>query len=198
MRILFASSNEHKKKEIQQLFKDHEIVLPKELGIDFDCEETGETFMDNAILKARTLLGLSKGMGLPVLADDSGLLVDALPGELGVRTARFGSPDGGVTILGAHEKNQLLLSRMKGLPQEKRTARFMCAMVLMKDEWTIYCVQESATGRILTEEIGVNGFGFDPVFYNDDAQSPMGLVPEGHKNDYSHRGKAARKLLTLI
>ncbi len=200
MKIILASSNEHKKKEIEQLFIGHEILLPKDFGISFDCEEDGITFIENAMIKAKALLDAAKGtkaLGIPVMADDSGLIVDALPGQLGVKTARFGSPDG-KTILGAKEKYTLLLSRMEGLPQEKRSARFVCAMVLLKDEWTTYCVQESAEGRILEQPEGENGFGYDPVFYCNEAQSPMALLPEGDKNLYSHRGKASRAMLKLL
>ena len=108
MRILLASSNEHKRHEIQQMFPNHEIVLPKELGIDFDCEENGTTFLENAMIKASALYEVAKDLGLPILADDSGLMVPALPGRLGVKTARFGAEDGG-PLLSAHEKNQLLI-----------------------------------------------------------------------------------------
>ena len=112
MRILLASSNEHKRHEIQQMFQNHEIELPKELGIDFDCEENGTTFLENAMIKASALYEVAKDLGLPILADDSGLMVPALPGRLGVKTARFGAEDGG-PLLSAHEKNQLLIKIRK-------------------------------------------------------------------------------------
>lgn len=200
MKIILASSNEHKKKEIEDLFCEHEILLPKDLGLTFDCIEDGKTFIANAMIKAKALKEVLKKANLDdyaVLADDSGLIVDALPNLLGVKTARFGSKDG-VTLLEAHEKNKLLLSMLKNLEESKRTARFICSMVLLKNDWTIYCVQETAEGRILEEEIGQHGFGYDPVFYCNEAQSPMALLSEENKNKYSHRGKAARSILKLI
>lgn len=200
MEIILASSNEHKKKEIEQLFTGHEILLPKDVGVSFDCEENGATFLENAMIKAKALLDATRGTkayGIPVLADDSGLIVDALPGQLGIKTARFGSPDG-KTILSAKEKNALLLSKLEGLSKNQRGARFICAMVLLKNEWTAYCVQESAEGRILEQPQGEHGFGYDPVFFCNEAQSPMALLPEGGKNLYSHRGKASRAMLKLI
>jgi XTP/dITP diphosphohydrolase len=198
MKIILASSNEHKKKEIEQLFVGHQILLPKDLGLSFDCIENGQTFLENAMIKAKALQQALKGLeGYAILADDSGLIVDALPGQLGVKTARFGSKDG-VTLLEAHEKNKLLLSKLEGLKEEQRTARFICAMVLLKDAWTTYCVQEATEGRILESEIGLHGFGYDPVFYCNEAKSPMALLSDEGKNSCSHRGKAARSMLTLI
>ena len=198
MKIILASSNEHKKKEIEQLFVGHEIFLPKDLGLNFDCEENGQTFIENALIKAKALQKALNGTkDYAVLADDSGLIVDALPGQLGVRTARFGSKDG-ITLLEPHEKNNLLLSKLIGLKEEERTARFVCAMALIKDDWTTYCVQEATEGRILESEVGVHGFGYDPVFYCNEAQSPMALLSDEGKNKCSHRGKAARSMLKLI
>ncbi len=200
MKIILASSNEHKKMEIEHLFVGHQILLPKDLGLEFDCIEDGTTFIDNAMIKAKALKDVLKGVNLEdyaVLADDSGLIVDAIPNLLGVKTARFGSKDG-ISLLEAHERNKLLLGMLKGLEESKRTARFICSMVLLKDNWTIYCVQETTEGKILEDEIGQHGFGFDPVFYCNEAKSPMALLPEETKNKYSHRGKAARSMLRLI
>lgn len=204
MRIILASSNEHKKKEIEQLFSGHEILLPKDLGLCFDCEENGSTFIENAMIKAKALFKAFQDKEAmhgcecyAVLADDSGLVVDALPGQLGIRTARFGSKDGG-PILSAKEKNALLLEKLKGVDIDGRGARFVCAMVLLKDEWTAYCVQESTAGRILEQEKGEHGFGYDPIFYCNEASSPMALLSEEGKNLHSHRGKAAKTMLKLI
>jgi len=198
MRILLASSNEHKRHEIGQIFASHEILLPKDLGLEFDCEENGETFIENALIKARALFAMTRETGLPVLADDSGLLVEALPGLLGVRTARFGSEESG-HLLSAHESNALLLKMLEGKPESERKAVFVCAMVLMKDENTIYCAQEKAPGHILFEEArGNGGFGYDPVFFCDEAGCSMATLPDGQKNLYSHRGKACRSIMKLI
>ncbi len=200
MKIILASSNEHKKKEIEQLLSGHQIFLPKDLGLSFDCVEDGQTFIENALIKAnalRNVLKENKKEGYAVLADDSGLIVDALPDQLGVRTARFGSKDG-IHLLEAPARNQLLLSKLKGLKTEQRTARFVCSMALILQDWTIYCVQEATEGRILEEEIRQHGFGYDPVFYCNEAQSPMALLSDEGKNSCSHRGKAAKALLKLI
>ena len=198
MRILLASSNEHKRHEISQLFAPHEILLPKDLGLEFDCEENGETFLDNAMIKANALFDVAKHMNIPVMADDSGLIVPALPGLLGVRTARFGSEDGD-PLLSAHEKNQLLLKMLKDKPDSERTAFFVCSIVLMMDRYTVYCAVEHADGHILHEEVqGNGGFGYDPVFYCNAAGCSMATLPDGQKNLYSHRGKAARSILRLI
>ncbi len=200
MKIVLASSNEHKKKEIKQLMKGHEVILPSQLGLSFDCEENGKTFLENAMIKAKALLAVLDANGIQdyaVLADDSGLIVDALPGQLGVKTARFGSKDG-IHLLSAKEKNELLLSKLRNVEESKRTARFICAMVLLKDKWTAYCVQESAKGHILEKETGTCGFGYDPVFFCNEAKSPMALLSEEEKNIYSHRGKASRAILKCI
>ena len=201
MRILLASSNAHKRHEFQLIFKGHEILLPAEAGLSFDCEEDRETFMENSLLKARTLYGQLKKAGITgyaVMADDSGLLVSALPGLLGVRTARFGSEDGG-PLLSAKERNALLLEKLAGKADAERTAAFVCAISLIKDDNTVYCVQESTEGRILQEESdATGGFGYDPVFFCNEAGCAMAALPEEEKNRYSHRGKAARSILKLI
>ena len=198
MKILLASSNEHKRHEFSQLFAPHEILLPKDLGIQFDCEENGQTFLENAMIKARALFDEAHRLGYPVMADDSGLIVPALPGLLGLRTARFGSEDGG-PLLSAHEKNQLLIRMLEGKSEEERKAVFVCAIVMILDRNRIYCAVENAPGRILHEEAnGTGGFGYDPVFHCNEAGCSMALLPDGEKNLYSHRGKAARSILKLI
>ena len=198
MKILLASSNEHKRHEFAQLFAPHEILLPKDLGIDFDCEENGTTFQENAMIKARALFDVAQNLGYPVMADDSGLIVPALPGLLGLRTARFGSEDGG-PLLSAHEKNQLLIRMLEGKTGDLRKATFVCAIVLMLDRYRIYCAQECAEGRILEQEVdGTGGFGYDPVFYCNEAGTSMALLPDGGKNLYSHRGKASRCILRML
>ena len=198
MKILLASSNEHKRHEFSQLFAPHEILLPKDLGIRFDCEENGSTFQENAMIKARALFDVAHNLGYPVMADDSGLIVPALPGLLGLRTARFGSEDGG-PLLSAHEKNQLLIRMLDGKTGDQRKATFVCAIVLRLDRYRIYCAQECAEGRILEQEVdGTGGFGYDPVFYCNEAGTSMALLPDGGKNLYSHRGKASRCILRMI
>jgi len=197
-RILLASSNAHKRHEFSQLFSGYEILLPSDLGLEFDCVEDGTTFLDNALIKAKALYEVAKDLDIPVMADDSGLIVPALPGLLGVRTARFGSEDGG-PLLSAHEKNMLLIKMLEGKKEEEREAVFVCAIVMMFNSNRIYCAVENAEGRILHEEAqGTGGFGYDPVFHCNAAGCSMALLPDGEKNLYSHRGKAARSIMKLI
>lgn len=196
MNILFASGNEHKKLEMQELFKEDSIFLPKDFNLSFDCEENGSTFAENAMIKAKALFEIAKHLNMTILADDSGLLVEALPNLLGVKTARFGSPDG-VTILPAHEKNQLLLKMLKDVPFEKRGATFVCSLAMIFPNGKIYTTEGRVNGYILNEETGEFGFGYDPVFFNLDANKPQAMLAET-KNIYGHRGKAVRELKKLI
>lgn len=203
MDILLASGNEHKKEELQRLFPGHTLHLPGEFSISFDCEETGLTFEENAEQKAMALKEAVEKSGrkdllkMGILADDSGLFVDALPGELGIHTARYGSKEG-EKILSADEKNTLLLKNLKGVPQEKRTARFVCTLILL-NKGKKYTATGTAEGRILEEKaVGEGGFGYDPVFFCNDAGCSMATLPKGGKDLYSHRGKAAKILLQQI
>ncbi len=193
MDILLASGNQHKLNELSPLLAPHKLHLPYEFGIDFDCEETGSTFEENALMKAKKLLQDSQGLtDMSVLADDSGLLVDALPGELGVHTARFGSPDG-VTILPAETKNLMLIERMRGLKGDQRKAEFVCVLVLMDRKGKTITVKGVSEGRILEEPDGIGGFGYDPVFYNNEAGCSNAALGKD-KGKFSHRGKAVRLL----
>ena len=198
MRILLASSNEHKRHEIGQLFAPHEILLPKDLGIEFECEENGKTFLENAMIKANALYDVAHQLGIPVMADDSGLIVPSLPGLLGVRTARFGAEDGG-PLLSAYEKNELLLKMLKDKSEEERKAFFVCAMVLIKDRYTVYCAVEHADGRILHEQAkGNGGFGYDPIVFLPEYNKTVAQLTADEKNAISHRGKAVRALKKII
>ena len=198
MRILLASSNEHKRHEIGQLFAPHEILLPKDLGIEFECDENGKTFLENAMIKANALYDVAHQLGIPVMADDSGLIVPSLPGLLGVRTARFGAEDGG-PLLSAYEKNELLLKMLKDKSEEDRKAFFVCAMVLIKDRYTVYCAVEHADGRILHEQAkGNGGFGYDPLFYLPERGCTTAQLPAGEKNRISHRAMALRLLVEKL
>ncbi|MGX8685453.1 MAG: non-canonical purine NTP pyrophosphatase, partial [Spirochaetales bacterium] len=197
MDILLASGNQHKLNELAPLLAPHKLHLPFEFGIDFDCEETGSTFEENALMKAKKLLQDSQGLtDMSVLADDSGLLVDALPGELGVHTARFGSPDG-VTILPAETKNLMLIDRMRGLKGDQRKAEFVCVLVLMDRKGKTITVKGVSEGRILEEPDGIGGFGYDPVFYNNEAGCSNAALGKD-KGKFSHRGKAVRLLMEKL
>ncbi|MDD4010776.1 MAG: non-canonical purine NTP pyrophosphatase [Sphaerochaetaceae bacterium] len=193
MHILLASNNGHKREELAALLKGVELELPSDLGIDFDCDETGTTFLENSMLKARSLFYLVGGRHA-VLADDSGLLVDSLPGELGIHTARFGSPDG-IQLLTAEQKNRLLIKRLEGLD---RRAHFVCCLTLMVSENEIYTIQRAVNGSISTHLEGSGGFGYDPVFVIDGYNVTMATLGTEVKNRIGHRALASRAMLAVI
>lgn len=189
-KIVLASNNAGKVREINQLLASVqiEVVPQRDFNIP-DAVEDGLSFVENAIKKARHAASLS---GLPAIADDSGIEVDALNGAPGIYSARFAGPDA------SDEANlQKLLARLADVPEAKRTARFQCLMVYMRhaeDPTPLIC-QGTWEGRILFEPRGENGFGYDPVFYvpSQDCSSAE-LAPEV-KNSLSHRGQALQKLL---
>jgi len=192
MTIFIATGNRHKAEEFSRIFSDHRIVLPADRGIMFDPEETATTFYGNALIKARTLFEL---MGEPVIADDSGICVDALNGEPGVYSARYGATNG--IELSAEDRNKLLLSRMKGIPD--RTARFVCNMVLYYGPDRFVSVQETLEGSIVSESgSGSGGFGYDPVLYLPEYGKTVAELSDDQKDLVSHRGKAARKLQIFL
>ncbi|WP_041623537.1 RdgB/HAM1 family non-canonical purine NTP pyrophosphatase [Spirochaeta thermophila] len=190
MTIYLASNNRHKKEEIAPLLSPHPLLLPEDAGIEFHCEERGATFLENALTKAQTLYDLVKA---PVLADDSGLSVEALGGAPGVRSARFGEEAG--RSLSTEEKNALLLRMLHG--ESDRRAAFVSCMVLLLSPQRFYIVQETLEGAIAHEARGTHGFGYDPIFLLPDGRHLAELSLE-EKNRISHRGKAARKLRLLM
>jgi XTP/dITP diphosphohydrolase len=192
-RIVLATSNPGKVREIGELLSglDMHVISQQELGV-VDAEETGLTFVENAILKARNA---AKHTGLPAIADDSGLEVDALGGEPGVHSARYA----GVQASDA-ENVQKLIDQLTGVEEDRRLARFHCLMVFMRhanDPTPLICdgVWE---GRILPSPRGESGFGYDPVFYVPDQHCSAAELPAGEKNRLSHRGQALRKLLAAL
>ena len=192
MKLYFASGNDHKKKEMSRLLGGYELVLPKEEGIAFDPEETGSDFIANATIKAEALYRIVRK---PVLADDSGLMVNALGGAPGVRTARYGEEEAG-RPLSDKEKYMLLLKNMEG--KEDRKAVFVTALCLILSDERRYIIQETCEGSIAAAPSGVNGFGYDPVFFISEAGMISAELPEGDKDKYSHRGKAARLMKLLL
>lgn len=195
MDILLATSSPHKRDELKSLFNSSFCHLPEEYSLSFDCEENGQTFEENAMIKAKALRELAKDIDMPVLADDSGLIVNALPGLLGVKTARFGSKDG-KTLLSAEEKNKLLIKMLEG--KEDRSACFYTSLVMIFPDGMTVTAEGKAEGRILNEPVGNAGFGYDPVFFNIEANKPAGLFLQGEKNLYGHRGKAVRNLIAKL
>ncbi|MGN1163680.1 MAG: RdgB/HAM1 family non-canonical purine NTP pyrophosphatase [Candidatus Ornithospirochaeta sp.] len=192
MELYFASGNLHKKMEMERLLGGHSLILPKEKGIDFDPEENGSTFVENAMIKAKALWDIVKA---PVISDDSGLCVKALGWGPGIHTARFGDTED--RKLTSREKYMLLLDNMKG--EEDREAYFVCALCLYISPTRVYIIQEDAGGSIaLLPSSGTEGFGYDPVFFSEEAGCIIADLGPGEKDKYSHRGKAARIMKNLI
>jgi XTP/dITP diphosphohydrolase len=197
MNILLASNNEHKKEEFSRILTGHTIVLPRELGIDFDYEEDAETFTENALGKARALASQAPE-GYKILADDSGLCIDALEGRPGVRTARYGLETFG-RMLESGERNEFLLKNMAHLEKkEERSAQFVCALAFLMDKRREFIFCETVDGFIAKESYGEGGFGYDPVFIVKEEGKTMAELSDEEKDRYSHRGKASHHLITLL
>ncbi len=190
--LLVATRNAGKLAELQTLFREapYRLVSLDDAGVDFEVEETGSTFAENAVLKA-TQYG--EAAGLPTIADDSGLEVDALGGGPGVLSSRFAGPDAT-----DDERNAFLLRNLEGQPFESRTARFRCTIAVFLPGQGVRVVDGTVEGVITDRPRGENGFGYDPVFYLPElGRTTAELSPE-HKNRLSHRGIAANKALKVL
>lgn len=187
-RIIFATGNAGKMKEIREILSDvdAEIVSMREAGISVDIVEDGSTFEENAIIKAKAVAALTHDI---VLADDSGLEVDYLDKEPGVYSARYMGENTSYTI-----KNQAILDRLFGVPKEKRTARFVCAIAAAMPDGNVLVTRETIEGYIGERPAGINGFGYDPIFYVDKFGCSTAELSEEQKNEISHRGKALRAM----
>jgi XTP/dITP diphosphohydrolase len=198
MTLWFASGNAHKKQELEALFPGRRIRIPADAGLPFAPDETGDSFRENALLKARALRRLLDTAAPleagPVIADDSGLCVDALGGRPGLYSARYGEGPGG--RLSPAERNALLLRELGDNPQ--RSARFVCAMVLFFAEDRFILVQETLEGELVREARGAGGFGYDPLLYLPEYRATVAELSEDEKNRISHRGKAARGILRFL
>lgn len=188
--IIVASTNQGKIKEIKAMLKDIDIevlsmkdVLEQELEI----EETGTTFKENALIKAQTIANI---VNKPVLADDSGLEVDALDKQPGIYSARFLGADASYNI-----KNQYIIDALK---DKERTARFVCALALVIPGQEPILIEETMEGLINDKIEGANGFGYDPIFYFPPCQMTSAMMSMEEKNKYSHRAKALKKLYTIL
>ncbi|MEE0867228.1 MAG: XTP/dITP diphosphatase [Clostridia bacterium] len=183
MKIIAATKNKNKLREFGEILKGFEIISQEEAGLDIEVEETGSTFEENSMLKARAIYEASR---LPAIADDSGLVVDALGGEPGVYSARYGGE-------GLDDKGrvELLLKNMKEVPKEERTARFVCAITLV-DGARVITARGECEGVITYEPSGENGFGYDPVFFVQEYNKTLAEATPEEKNAISHRGKALR------
>ncbi len=191
MEIILASGNRHKLFELKEILKEHTLLLPEDIGIDFDFEETGSTFLENSQGKA---FDLFNKINRPVLADDSGLSVAALNGEPGIYSARYGSING--VELEASVRNAYLLDKLKDISD--LSAEFICCMTLVLDKNRFYSVQESFKGEITSTSSGINGFGYDPIFFLPEYGKTVAELPEKEKNIISHRGKAAASIAGIL
>ncbi len=195
--IIFATSNPHKVEEVAAIFAPSGIRVR---GLDVigrpiaEPVEDGRTFLDNAVLKARYY---AREVGQLVLADDSGLVVDALGGEPGVHSARYAGIGGPRTVVDP-ANNAKLLREMDDVADAKRTARFVCVMALCESGRTIATSRGEVPGRIIREGRGANGFGYDPLFLIDEAGSTTAELPAEKKNAISHRGRACRVMIESI
>lgn len=193
MKIIFATGNQGKMKEIRMIMEDLglEIVSMKEADINVDIEENGKTFEENAYIKAEAIAKLDENA--IVLADDSGLEIDYLNKEPGVHSSRYMGEDTSYEI-----KNQHILDLLDGVVDEKRSARFVCTIAAVFPDGTKKVIRETIEGRIGYESKGENGFGYDPIFYVPEFGCTTAELSLEQKNQISHRGKALEKMKLVI
>ena len=187
-KIIFATGNQNKMREICEIYEDlgYEILSMKEAGISVDIVEDGKTFEENALIKARAIADQVDAI---VLADDSGLEIDSLNKEPGIYSARYMGEDTSYDI-----KNANLIERLDGVPKEKRTARFVCAVAAVFPDGSEKVVRGTIEGYIGWKPEGENGFGYDPIFYVDAYGCSTAAMSREEKNAISHRGNALRKM----
>ena len=187
MKVVLASKNKHKLEEISQITRQFgmELVLESDLGVDIDVEETGSTFEENSLLKAETVM---KATGLPALADDSGIAVDALNGEPGIYSARYGFDES----LDDWGRLQLLLKNTEQVPDERRQAKFVCVITLVTPQKEIIQARGEVHGMLLRAPAGQGGFGYDPIFYYPPLGKSLAELTPEEKNQVSHRANALK------
>ena len=185
MRIVLASNNAHKLEELRAILTTlgMEVVAQKELGISVEPEESGTTFEENSYIKAKTVMDCCQ---LPTIADDSGLMVDALGGEPGVYSARYG----GAACRSDRDRLEYLLAQMQNVPDGKRTAKFVSVITLLTPDGKRVVARGECPGEILRAPAGENGFGYDPVFYVPQEGCTFAQLPAERKNRISHRARA--------
>ena len=186
--LVVATGNLHKLREISEIFPEYHVISQKEAGFNVDVAETGLTFSENAVIKAKAAC---KALNMPVIADDSGLCVEALNGAPGVYSARYAGEHGN------DRANRALL--LKNL-QEKtdKSAYFECALALVAPDQEPIVVSGRTYGKILNEEEGTGGFGYDPIFFSDDLKKSFGLATAEEKNGVSHRYRALMQLKEVL
>ncbi len=197
-RLVIATNNPGKLREFQQLLDGcgFELVTPRQLGVNFDPEETGSTFAENATLKA---VEAARACGLPAFADDSGLEVDHLGGRPGIFSARYAGGNRTDPNISEARQLELLLEEMRGVPDERRTARFRCVIAIARPgDSDVQLVDGVFEGRIAHEPRGENGFGYDPIFVVPERGVTSAELSPEEKNRISHRGAAAAKALVLL
>ena len=185
MKVVLASKNRHKLEEISKITEKFgiDLVLQSELGVDIDVEETGTTFEENSLLKAKAVM---EATGLPALADDSGIAVDALNGEPGIYSARYGFDD----TLDDWGRLELLLKNTEHVPDGQRQAQFVCVITMVTPEGETIQARGEIHGELLRAPVGKNGFGYDPIFYYPPAGMSTAEMPPEEKNKVSHRANA--------
>ena len=191
MKIYLASGNINKKHEVQELLPAHKIVLPKEENIEFDPEENGSSFFENAMIKAKALYDIVK---TPVLADDSGLCIDSLNGAPGIHSARYGAVNG--EHVSAEAGINKVLLQLKN--EKNRRAHFACCMIFLLSEDRFYAVQETCEGYITEKPSGSGGFGYDPIFFMEKFGKTFAELSSDQKNSVSHRGRALAAIKKII
>lgn len=187
-KVILASNNKHKLEEIQAILSDldYELISMKDAGLDIDIEENGVTFEENSLIKAKAVM---EALGISAIADDSGLMVDALEGKPGVYSARFaGEPSND------QKNNEKLLALLKDVPDNKRTARFVSVITMLFNNGETLVVRGEAEGKIGYEYKGNNGFGYDPLFIDELTGLTFAELTSEQKNENSHRARALTKL----
>ncbi|MBQ9624125.1 MAG: RdgB/HAM1 family non-canonical purine NTP pyrophosphatase [Treponema sp.] len=202
-KLYLASGNKHKKQEMQQILPDYEIRIPSDDGIDFDPLEDGKSFYENSLIKARALWEL---VHEPVIADDSGICVDALGGEPGIYTSRYagpdfmhGKPDGSKITQG--EQNKFLIQQLNDTGSENRACHYTCAMVLLLNKDRFFVAQETFEGELIhsiEEQAGTGGFGYDPIVWLPQYKKTVAEISAEEKNKISHRGKAVHAIAQIL
>jgi len=193
MKVVLASQNKHKLAEIQAILSrfDMELVLQSELGVQIDVEETGTSFEENSMLKAKAV---AEATGLPAIADDSGLCVDVLGGAPGIYSARYGAPE----CVTDRDRLNHLLKNMRGVRSEERTAHFVCVITLLRPDGSSLTARGSCEGLITFEPRGEDGFGYDPVFYVPSMGCTFAQMGAERKNAISHRANALARLDRML
>ena len=187
MKVVLASKNAHKLQEISKITEkfDMELVLESQVGVDIDVEETGSTFEENSFIKAEAVM---KATGLPALADDSGIAVDALNGEPGIYSARYGFDPS----LDDWGRLELLLKNTEQVPDGSRQAQFVCVITLVTPEGQVIQARGEAHGELLRQPAGEGGFGYDPIFYYPPLGKSFAELSPEEKNQVSHRAQALK------